>query len=38
VVARGCQVLADRQHVDAVRAHVAHDFEDLLVGLARGRP
>jgi hypothetical protein len=35
VVAAGRQVLADRQHVDAVRAHVAHHGQDLLVGLAQ---
>ncbi len=34
VAGRRLQVLADRQHVDVVRAHVAHRGEDLLVGLA----
>jgi hypothetical protein len=32
---RGLQVLADGQHLDAVRAHVAHDSEDLVVGFAK---
>jgi hypothetical protein len=35
VVAAGRQVLADGQHVDAVRAHVAHHRQDLVVGLAQ---
>nr|GEU28320.1 hypothetical protein [Tanacetum cinerariifolium] len=29
------QVLADGQHVDVVLAHVAHDLQDFLVGLAQ---
>ncbi len=29
------EVLADGQHVDVVRAHVAHHLQDLLVGLAQ---
>ena len=35
VVAAGRQVLADGQHVDVVRAHVAHHLQDLFVGLAQ---
>ena len=35
VVAARRQILADGQHVDVVRAHVAHDLEDLLVRLAQ---
>ena len=32
---RRLQILAERQHVDVVRAHVAHHREDLVVGLAQ---
>src|SRR5690606_20995974 len=35
VAAGGLQVLADGEHLDVVRAHVAHDLEDLVVGLAQ---
>ena len=31
------QVLADRQHVDVVRAQVAHHLEDFVVGLAQAQ-
>ncbi|MPM65451.1 hypothetical protein SDC9_112347 [bioreactor metagenome] len=31
----GCQVLADGQHVDVMRTHVAHDLQDFLIGLAQ---
>jgi hypothetical protein len=34
VVAARREVMADRQHVDVVGAHVAHDLQDLVVGLA----
>jgi hypothetical protein len=34
VVAAGSKVLADRQHVDAMRTHISHDVEDFLVGLS----
>jgi hypothetical protein len=35
VVAAGRQVLADGEHVDVVRAHVAHHLQDLVVGFAQ---
>jgi hypothetical protein len=35
VAVAGGQVLADGQHVDVVRAHVAHHLQDLFVGLAQ---
>jgi hypothetical protein len=35
MVWRRLQVLTDGQHLDAVRAHVAHDREDLVVGFTR---
>jgi hypothetical protein len=34
MVLRRLQILADRQHVDVVRAQVAHHLQDFLVGLA----
>src|SRR5258706_336825 len=34
VVRRGLQVLADGEHVDIVRAQVAHDRQDLVIGFA----
>jgi len=34
VVTAGREVLANGQHVDVVRAHVAHHLKDFLVGFA----
>ena len=36
-MAAGRQILADRQHLDVVRSHVAHDLKDLLVGLSQAQ-
>ena len=35
VAGRGRQVLAQRQHFDAVRPHVAHDVQDFIVGFTQ---
>jgi hypothetical protein len=34
VVRGGLQVLAERKHIDVVRAQILHDFDDFFVGLA----
>ena len=37
VVLRGLQILADRQHLNVMRAHVAHHLKDFVVGLAQAK-